>query len=509
MSIESQIDSAIRYKGDVVPDIAWGSRHWPEDQASGILVDRAVSAYGESKLVTRPAGKILIENVNPGDHVICWSIDRMFRNVGDFGTMVDWFLKKNINLHFISENIDFSTAWGRLKASIMAVLAEHYSRMLSFRTREAHAIRKLRSGGVVKKSKRMDAKDANPTSTIPLRQTKSYITPQGRKTTGDEQTSIKRLWGYIRVSSTEQVDSGLSLEFQAKDVEATKMKMRDIGSDIEVLETISDEAVSCFKVPFFKRPGGLRILRESRPGDMIVVYRGDRIFRSLQDATLTLQELQRRGLVLYLVDERIRTDTEDGRWYLMLLTMFSELESRMKSNRVKEVLQRKKRDGQKYANDMMYYSAVPFGSQKRLIPSIEKATRLRLAVILWRHVGLTKEAACITANIIFHQRYNKPYAHIIHSTPKIRRETKIVKCQMLLPVERSWDDFIDSTGPIFAERVAEKIHECLTTNFDERSQRLFKNARIDLNDLLRKISVYLGQTTKPMKDLSVPAGGDF
>jgi len=489
MSIEAQMDNAIKYKHCALPDIGWAPASFPDNQAEGMFVDRAVSAYGDSLLRKRPAGNKLLNELRPGDHLVCWSIDRMFRNIGDFGTMIRWFEKRQIVLHFINDNIDFSTAFGKLKASIYAVLAEHYSNLLSFRVKEAHAIKRARMNGQAPaKKKTKDVRIVPPaiSKVDPGRYT--IVNLHATKKSKTIQT-INRAWGYVRVSSDSQVESGLGLEYQTRDVEAYKKILHE-QSGVVLMDTVADEAISAFKVPFPERPGGQRILSEAKAGDVIVVYRNDRIFRSLQDALATVTEFQRRGLIIHLIDERVRTDSEDGRWYLSLLTMLAELESKMKSDRVKSVLHRKKSQGLKYAHKSAFYIPKQFGGQVRMVPSIAKTARYRLAWTLWREAGITKRNACTVANILFHQKWNKPYCHTVFSTWKERQKAGIVMPDSLLFVERSWDELVATIGDEFRDRVLDIVNDCLATEFNDRSKILLKNASLSADNIRRSIASY-------------------
>lgn len=486
MSIEAQIDNAIKYKHCALPDIGWASASFPDHQAEGMFIDRAVSAYGDSLLKKRPAGNRLLNELRPGDHVVCWSIDRMFRNIGDFGTMIRWFEKRQVVLHFINDNIDFSTAFGKLKASIYAVLAEHYSNLLSFRVKEAHAIKRARMNGQAPaKKKTKDVRVVPPATSKVDPGRYAIVNLHAAKKSKTVQT-IKRAWGYVRVSSDSQVESGLGLEYQTRDVEAYKKILHE-QSGVVLMDTVADEAISAFKVPFPERPGGKRILSEAKAGDVVIVYRSDRIFRSLQDALATITEFQRRGLIIHLIDERVRTDSEDGRWYLSLLVMLAELESKMKSDRVKSVLQRKKSQGLKYAHKSAFYTPKEFGGQVRMVPSIAKTARYRLAWTLWREVGLTKANACAVANILFHQKWKKPYCHLIFSTWKERQKAEIVMPGSLLFFERSWDELVATIGDEFRDRVLDIVRDCLATEFDDRSNVLLKNANLNADDTRRRM----------------------
>lgn len=120
---------------------------------------------------------------------------------------------------------------------------------------------------------------------------------------------------YLRVSRADQ-RSGLQLD------EATELVSRRGWT---LVETFSDEGISGSKST---RPG-LTKLREAarrRSFDVLVVWRNDRLFRSLRDMVLTLDEFRALGLGFVSVTEAFDTTTPAGRLLLHVVAAMAEFE---------------------------------------------------------------------------------------------------------------------------------------------------------------------------------------
>jgi len=73
----------------------------------------------------------------------------------------------------------------------------------------------------------------------------------------------------------------------------------------------------------FDRPEFLRMLDLARTGDVIIVWRLDRLGRSLKDLIETVQALEKRGIELRSLKENIDTTTPTGKlmFHLFLLVI--------------------------------------------------------------------------------------------------------------------------------------------------------------------------------------------
>lgn len=322
------------------------------------IYDAAISAWSKT-FAMRPGGRRILNEAVPGDHLICYSIDRMCRSLRDFCNVMHYFDKAGINVHFVNNQINTTTASGKLQASILAAMAQYSSDITSERTKEALLIKRL-TGSDPKshKEKHLWAKTNLRVNTQPIESR-----PHG----------ATRL--YERVSSDRQYTSGLGLEHQT--VANAKYAEALSGAKAQVY---SDPAISAFSVPFAKRPAGKKLLEDLQPGDDVVFYRLDRGWRSTIDAINTIQAIHDKGAYVHLVCEGIRTDSGKGREWIAMFAAIAQLESQIKSQRVREALKVCKANGRPVG--LPYY-----GTKKQKITqhlsklSIDKKDALQAAQI--------------------------------------------------------------------------------------------------------------------------------
>jgi DNA invertase Pin-like site-specific DNA recombinase len=106
----------------------------------------------------------------------------------------------------------------------------------------------------------------------------------------------RRCWGYARVSSIRQVQEGDSLEHQRRAIEGTALAQG------YALAGIFTEAGVSASIPIAQRPQGAALLAAMQPGDIVVVTKLNRAFRSARDALTTLEYLRSRSIGLHSVD---------------------------------------------------------------------------------------------------------------------------------------------------------------------------------------------------------------
>ncbi|WP_019744560.1 recombinase family protein [Rhodococcus erythropolis] len=145
------------------------------------------------------------------------------------------------------------------------------------------------------------------------------------------------MFGYVRVSTEEQVDSRAGLDAQEA---AIKAEAERRGWDIELFR---DEGKSGKHVN-----EGLREALEllaSGQGDGLVVAKMDRLVRSSQHASEILATAERQGWNLSILDMGIDLATPAGNAMAQMLAVFAEFERRMISQRTKDALAQKKASG--------------------------------------------------------------------------------------------------------------------------------------------------------------------
>lgn len=76
----------------------------------------------------------------------------------------------------------------------------------------------------------------------------------------------------------------------------------------------------------FDRPAFLKMLEQARAGDIIVVWRLDRLGRSLKDLIETVNELAARGVELFSLKENLDTSTPTGKLMFHIMASLAEFE---------------------------------------------------------------------------------------------------------------------------------------------------------------------------------------
>jgi len=322
LSEDVQFHAMRCYISSLLVNASLGKSSWPADMPSGLFVDRGVSGWSK-QLDERPAGALLMNILQPGDHVVFYSVDRMCRSVMGFARDVDAMLKLGISPHFVRENLNLATASGRMIGNMLAVLAQYTSDMISERTREALA---LKRAGYQRGEKRERNTWASSGVFIPER-TLIIPTPM----TG-------RILRYIRCSHIDSEESGLGLEKQTQAVTNFAQRLMASRPGLVMGEQVyADLSTSAFHKELGEREAGRRMLDEARAGDQVVFYRCDRGFRMPHDAAVCAKDLASQGIGMHLADSGIDSMTDFGSLWITMLAVFAALESQIKSVRNKEV----------------------------------------------------------------------------------------------------------------------------------------------------------------------------
>lgn len=117
------------------------------------------------------------------------------------------------------------------------------------------------------------------------------------------------LIGYARVSTTDQ---NLDLQMDA---------LRKEG--VSARRVFTDKASGG---PGVARPGFAAAMKACRAGDTLVVWKLDRLGRSLIEVLEVCQRLEKRGAGLHVITDKIDTSTAMGRFVLHILAALAEME---------------------------------------------------------------------------------------------------------------------------------------------------------------------------------------
>ena len=135
------------------------------------------------------------------------------------------------------------------------------------------------------------------------------------------------IYGYARVSTTEQNTA----------VQLAAFKRAGIKHVVQ--EKRSGVA---------RRPELLALLAKLRPGDVLVVYKLDRLSRSLRDLLRLCESLEHAGVSFRSLTESIDTSSPAGRMFFHMLGAFAEFERAMIRERCAAGFEAARARGQKF-----------------------------------------------------------------------------------------------------------------------------------------------------------------
>lgn len=136
--------------------------------------------------------------------------------------------------------------------------------------------------------------------------------------------------GYIRVSSVGQALRGGGQETQEAAVRAAgaKLMYRDVLSGVST-----------------ERPGLDEMLRSLREGDQVVVYRLDRLSRSVGHLLTLCEDFERQGVTLVSTSEGVNTSGAIGRLLVAVIGAVASIERETMLSRTADGIARARAEG--------------------------------------------------------------------------------------------------------------------------------------------------------------------
>ena len=150
--------------------------------------------------------------------------------------------------------------------------------------------------------------------------------------------------GYVRVSTEDQVRDGVSMSAQQAKLEAYALV-----KDWTLVHVIGDEGYSA---KHLKRPGleELLALVTSRQVEAVIVYKLDRLTRSVADLDRLIKLFERHHVALVSLQESLDATTATGRLMMNLLASVSQWEREVIGERTSDALQHLKAQGKRYCH---------------------------------------------------------------------------------------------------------------------------------------------------------------
>jgi DNA invertase Pin-like site-specific DNA recombinase len=149
--------------------------------------------------------------------------------------------------------------------------------------------------------------------------------------------------GYVRVSTSEQSESGLGLEAQRQAIRAEALR-----HGWELLVIHEDAGVS--GKALMGRPGlqdALDAVEAHGSDAVLVVAKLDRLSRSMLDFASIMKVSEKQGWGIVALDLGVDTSTPSGEMMANILATFAQFERRLIGQRTKDALSIKKAEGVK------------------------------------------------------------------------------------------------------------------------------------------------------------------
>ena len=192
-----------------------------------------------------------------------------------------------------------------------------------------------------------------------------------------------RAVGYVRVSTDQQAQEGVSLEAQQ-----TRIRAHCVSQEIELVDIVIDDGYSAKSL---ERPGVKRVLAMLTAGraDGVVVVKLDRLTRSVKDLGILLDTYFREGLPYSLlsVSDAIDTRSAGGKLLLNVLMSVAQWEREAISERTQEAMNELKRRGVRLGGagfGWQWTKAPDATGRRQLIPHPKEQAAVRRICALYR-----------------------------------------------------------------------------------------------------------------------------
>ena len=200
--------------------------------------------------------------------------------------------------------------------------------------------------------------------------------------------------GYVRVSTEGQKNEGVSLDMQV-----AKIRAYCAMNDLILIGIYGDPGISGKDIN--GRPGLQAVLELAERGHIghVVAYKLNRIARNTIDALEISSSLDKRGIALHSICEKLDTKSAIGRFFFAVLSALAEMERAIISENTRAALQHKKAKGERYGRTAPYgytFRRNPYGGVFKMVPEPKEQEIIQLVVRMregtemsWREIART------------------------------------------------------------------------------------------------------------------------
>ncbi len=148
--------------------------------------------------------------------------------------------------------------------------------------------------------------------------------------------------GYCRVSTTEQAETGISLDAQRH-----RLKAYCDAHGLTLARVEEDRGISARRTT--NRPALQRALQALRKGEVsgLVAVKLDRLSRTTRDVLDLVARAEKETWALHSIEERLDTSSPQGRFVVTLLGAMAQLEREQAAERTKTAMAELRRQGKR------------------------------------------------------------------------------------------------------------------------------------------------------------------
>ena len=148
--------------------------------------------------------------------------------------------------------------------------------------------------------------------------------------------------GYVRVSTSDQADKGVSLAAQRQ-----RLKAYCEAHGLALLRVEEDAGLSARRTT--NRPALQRALKALAKGEAsgLVAVKLDRLSRTTRDVLDLVSRAEKEGWALHSIDERLDTGSPQGRFVVTVLGALAQLEREQAGERTRVALAELRRQGRR------------------------------------------------------------------------------------------------------------------------------------------------------------------
>ena len=156
---------------------------------------------------------------------------------------------------------------------------------------------------------------------------------------------MKKVIGYVRVSSLVQKEKGNSIPNQI-----SKIKSYCKLNEYELIDILSDDGISGMSKS--KRKDYLKLIDiiSNKDIDGVIVNDLSRIGRKMSDVVEFIDSMKKKNIEFHTIKEGINNDSNVGGLIINILSSINQFEVEMLRNRISEVKQYKKSKNLVYGN---------------------------------------------------------------------------------------------------------------------------------------------------------------